>query len=83
MPFVSPFIVVECNVAPVVVKVFAIAEYAVFAVVEYLHVALSFVATDIKVDVVPDAKIPVGWPLLIPGGVVSGTEGFAIEKEIK
>ena len=51
---------------------FTIEVYAVFAVVEYLHVAASFVVRLMLVDVVPADKFAEGEPLLLIGGVVSG-----------
>ena len=56
----------------VVENVFGIEPYATPAVVEYLQVAGSFVVNEIVVDAVPAAKVPVGWALLLSGGVVSG-----------
>ena len=71
MPFCKPVINVEWLVEPVVVKVLVMLEYAVPAVAEYLQVADSSVVTDKLVWVVPAVKVPVGWPLLKTGGVVS------------
>ena len=51
---------------------FVIDEYAVFAVVEYLHVAASFVVNEIIADVVPAANVPDGEGLLRTGAVMSG-----------
>ena len=42
-----------------------------FAFVEYLHVADSFVDSERVVCVVPAVNVPVGDPLLRVGGVVS------------
>ncbi len=63
--------VVECDVAPLVAKVSVIDEYNVPDVVEYLHVAFSFVVTESVVDVVPDDRVLVGAPFDSVGGVVS------------
>ena len=52
-------------------NVFGIAEYDVFGVVEYLHVADSFVVIESVVDVVPDDSAPVGVLFDSVGGVVS------------
>ena len=71
-PFAKPDTAAECAVVPAPANVFVIDEYSVPDVVEYLHVAASFVVSDIVVDVVPAAKVPVGCPLLRVGGVVSG-----------
>ena len=40
-------------------------------VVEYLHVAASFVLREMSVDVVPPGRVPVGAPSVRTGGVVS------------
>ena len=61
----------ECAVPPVIVNVFAIDEYATFAVVEYLQVAASFVANEIVADGVPVVNVPEGNPPLRTGEVVS------------
>ena len=45
--------------------------YAVPAIVEYLHVADSFVVRESVVCVVPDDRVPVGEPEAREGGVVS------------
>ena len=42
-----------------------------FAVVEYLQTEFSLVVALNVVDVVPAAKVPVGSPFEITGGVVS------------
>ncbi len=63
--------VVECDVLPLVAKVFVIDEYDVPDVVEYLHVDDSSVVTDSVVDVVPDESALVGEPFDSVGGVVS------------
>jgi hypothetical protein len=63
--------VVECDVPPVVVKVFAISTYDVLEEVPHLHVAASSVVTLIVVSVVPTGSVPVGCPSLMTGGVVS------------
>jgi len=42
------------------------------AVVEYLQTAVSLVAREMIVCVVPKLRAPLGKPLLLTGGVVSG-----------
>ena len=59
-------------VPPVVENVFVIEAYAVPAAVDHLQTAFSSVANDIVVWFVPDDNVPVGWPLLLIGGVISG-----------
>ncbi len=68
---VRPETIVEWLVAPVLENVLLIAEYETPAVVEYLHVAFSFVVKEIVVDDVPAARVPEGLPLDRTGGVVS------------
>ena len=65
----------ECAVPPVIVNVFAIDEYATFAVVEYLQVAASFVANEIVADGVPVVNVPEGNPPLRTGEVMSPESG--------
>jgi hypothetical protein len=50
---------------------FDILEYATPLVVLYLHVAFSFVVSEIVVDVVPALSVPVGEPELLVGAAVS------------
>ena len=52
-------------------KVFGIEEYETPDVVEYLQLAFSFVVTLKVADVVPAGSVPVGWPSLLTGGIVS------------
>lgn len=52
----------------------SMAEYEI-SVVEYRHVALSFVFKESVADAVPAAKTPEGEPAERDGGVVSGLEG--------
>ena len=54
-----------------VVNVPVIELYAVLIVVEYLHIAASFVANDKVAVVVPTGNVPLGAPLLLTGGTVS------------
>ena len=51
-----------------------IEEYWVFAADEYLQFEFSFVDNEIVACVVPADNVPVGWPLLLAGGVVSPPE---------
>ena len=62
-------------VVPVVVNVFVMLAYVWPAVVEYLHLAFSFVVTAIVVLVVPADRLPEGEPALNTGGVVSDVNG--------
>ena len=64
-------IVLEWDVPPVAVKVFAIEAYAVPDTVEYLQVADSLVERDMVAWVVPAVNVPVGRPELLVGAVVS------------
>ncbi len=63
--------VVECVVPPVVENVFGTTVYDVPLVVEYLHIAFSFVVIDSVVDVVPDVRVVVGEAFDSVGDVVS------------
>ena len=56
-------------------KVFAIEEYATPAVVEYLHIAFSFVVKEIVAKVVPDGNEPAGRALDNIGGLESEDGG--------
>lgn len=67
----NPLTIVLCDVPPAVLKVLVIELYAVPLVVEYLHVAASFVVSDIVDEVVPALRFPEGAPLLLVGGVIS------------
>ena len=75
-------IVLEWVVPPVVEKVLAIDAYAVPDTVPYLQVAGSLVVKDMVAWVVPAARVPVGWPLDIVGGVVSVTTAANVFPEI-
>ena len=72
LPSERPLTAVEWLAPPVVVKVFVMEEYATPGVVEYLHVAASFVVSDMVIEVVPEERFPDGEPDERTGGVVSG-----------
>ena len=76
-PLVSPVIVVECDVPPVVEKVFIVAN-ALPAVLLHAQVAASLVVTESVVCVVPAASVPVGAVMVMVGGVVSVGSGVGV-----
>ena len=67
---------------PVVENVFGMTPYDVFAIVAYLQVAFSLVATEIVVEVIPAFNDPVGCGLLATGGVVSPTDVVVKAKDV-
>ena len=52
-------------------NVFVIELYSVPAVVEYLHMAFSFVDKEIVACVVPEESVLLGFPLLLTGAEIS------------
>ena len=63
---------VECEVPPVFKK-YPMERKYMPGDPAHLQFAGSFVVTLIVADAVPEGRDPVGWPLLITGGVVSVT----------